>query len=408
MIRVESIAFNYDPAGGASDALNIRKNAAAWVNVPEWQRGVSVNPEDSPAAYAIAPTTGHTLHVQATLSCDDPAVQVAWVRAVDNVIFPPPPVGCWGIIVGLFRLLLQLLHGNVIGEVAARQVSFTNGQSGPQIFDLINVKLPHARVGVHTTEWRWQYRDAAGIWNDLPQVTKHRIYVLLDTPTAPWQQTPYNPANLQLPWTDVLDFACNWATGAADTDAAAGAITRNVYDLGPALVTYDCPGGGGSHYSAGGFDCTAFIDRLKGGFGMGMYVNCSDCATFTSTFANVLGCDLWQSRMGSGFFLLNDILAIGSATWEPPCQGIDGWAGGFGYHEVAWKGACQVDDNIFDACLQVDGDADPTTAPHTALLPVNMRFGNTGDGDYRDKLCTLVGRPHCDPLPFTRTRRAVS
>ena len=93
-----------------------------------------------------------------------------------------------------------------------------------------------------------------------------------------------------------------------------------------------------------------------------MYVNCSDCATFTSTFSNVLGCDLWQSRMGPpvGQFALNDMLAIGSNVWQTACQGIDGWSGSFSYHEVAWKGACLADDHIFDACLQVDGDADPT------------------------------------------------
>jgi hypothetical protein len=407
MIQVDSIAFNYDPASATNDALNIRKNASAWVNVPEWQRGISVNPEDSPAAYAIAPTTGNTLHVQVSLSCTDPDLQSAEIRALDNVVYPPSQGGCLGVILDIIRALVQLLVGNVLGEVKARQVSFANGSTGPQLFDLINTKLANALVGVHTTEWRWQYRLGGGAWTDLPQVTKHRIYVVLDMPTAPWQQTPYNAGNKQLPWTDVLDFACNWAAGAKDKDAAAAGITRQVNALGPATVTYDCPGGGSSHYSWPFFDCTAFIDRLRGGTGQGIYVNCSDCATFTSSFSNVLGCDLWQSQMGTAFFQLNDILAIGSNTWQPPCQGIDGWHGGFGYHEVAWKGACDVNDNVFDACLKVDGDADPTTPPHTPLLPLNMRFGNPGDGDYRDKLCTPAGRPNCNPTPGTRTRRTV-
>jgi hypothetical protein len=408
MLGVDSIAFNYDSSSAASDALNIRKNASTWVNVPEWQRGISVNPEDSPAAYAIAPTTGNTLHVQVSLSCTDPNVSSASVRAVDNVVFPPSPGGCLGIITDIIRAIVQLVFGNVLGEVKARQVSFVNGQTGPQLFDLVNTKLSTARVGTHTTEWRWQYRLGKGAWTDLPQVTKHRIYVVIDIPTAPWQQTPYQPNNLQLPWTDVLDFACSWAAGANDKDIAAGQVTQAVNSLGPATFTYDCPGGGGSHYSAGQFDCTAFVDRLKGGVGQGLYVNCSDCATFTSTFSNVLGCDLWQSRMGTAYFLLNDILAIGSSTWQPPCQGIDNWHGGFGYHEVAWKGACDVGDYLFDACLMVDGDADPTVPPHTPVLPINMRFGNTGDGDYRDRLCTPAGRPNCNPVPGTRTRRALS
>ena len=67
------------------------------------------------------------------------------------------------------------------------------------------------------------------------------------------------------------------------------------------------------------FDATHFLERLKGGLGNGIYVNCTDCATITSTFANALGADLWQSRMEppagslSFGFDLNPMLGIGSA-----------------------------------------------------------------------------------------------
>jgi len=40
-------------------------------------------------------------------------------------------------------------------------------------------------------------------------------------------------------------------------------------------------------------------------------------------------------------------------------------------------------------------------------LPVNMRFGQTGEGDYRDRLATPEGRPHCNPHPGKKTRRAI-
>jgi hypothetical protein len=304
--------------------------------------------------------------------------------------------------------LLRALFGNVLGEVAAQTVSFTAGQAGPIAFTLTQTRLDGASVGSRTTEWRWQYRRSANDpWTDM-EITRHRIYTLLDLPTAPWQQAPYQASNLQLPWTDVLDYACQWAAGARDAVAAGGGITRGVNSLGPSIITYDCPGGGSSWYSAGGFDCTAFIERLKGGVGLGYYVNCSDCATFVSTFANAVGCDLWQSRMGSGFFHLNPILGIGSSVWQPACQGIDGWSGGFGYHEVAWTGGCDANDNVYDACLQVDGDADPTTAPQTPLLPVNLRFGNPGDLQYRDRLTVPADRNNCSPLTWSRTRRPVS
>jgi hypothetical protein len=178
-------------------------------------------------------------------------------------------------------------------------------------------------------------------------------------------------------------------------------VTSAVYHLGPSVVTYDCPGGGSTHYASGSFDCTAFLDRLSGGVGRGLYVNCTDCATIVSTFANALGCNLSQSQMGYGFNL-NELLAIGSSVWETAC----GWIG-FNYHEVAWTGGGTSADRVFDACLQVDGDADPTTPPHTPLLPVNMVFGTPGSGDYRDRLATPGSRPACEPQPTTLIRRTV-
>ena len=419
-LQLLAIKFNHDPGSASNDALNIRKNASAWVNVPEWQQGISVNPEDSPAAYAIAPTRGQAITIQASFSAA-PHLSAVEIRAVDNLVYPPGPGGCLGAIIALLRAIIRALFGNVLGEAQARSVPFANGLSGFVSFNLIYVTLSQSAVGAHTTEWRWQYRlHHNSQWKDL-QVTRHRIYVVLDVPTAPWQQSPYNSGNTQLPWTQVLDHSCSWALGATTADGAAAQITRGINNLGPAVITYDCPGGGSSNYSwsnynwgtdtfiSGDFNCTAFLDRLAGGNGNGWYVNCSDCATFVSSFANVLGCDLWQSRMGIGFFHLNDILGIGSNIWQPPCQGIDGWSGGFGYHEVAWEGGCTADDDVFDACLQVDGDSDPTDhTSHTPLLPTDLRFGNPGDMEYRDRLTVPADRLNCSPRPTTRGRRTVS
>jgi hypothetical protein len=101
-------------------------------------------------------------------------------------------------------------------------------------------------------------------------------------------------------------------------------------------------------------------------------------------------------------FGLNAMLGIGSAVWQPCC----GWSS-FNYHEVAWKGACTAADEVFDACLEVDGDADPTAAPHTPLLPVNLRFGAVGAGLYRDRLATPPTRSDCEPNPGSRQRRSI-
>jgi hypothetical protein len=146
------------------------------------------------------------------------------------------------------------------------------------------------------------------------------------------------------------------------------------------------------------------IDRLKGGMGLGGKVNCTDSADTVVTLANLVGCDLWSSQMSSaGGFALNEVMAIGYNNWEIP------FGFGFNYHEVPWKGACTVSDNIFDGCLKVDGDADPTTAPHIPLQPTNMLFGDCSAMNYRLRLCPpgSIGCGACLPVPSSRTRRPV-
>jgi hypothetical protein len=101
-------------------------------------------------------------------------------------------------------------------------------------------------------------------------------------------------------------------------------------------------------------------------------------------------------------FALNPTIAIGSNRWRTACD----W-GAFNYHEVAWKGACTQDDEVFDACVLVDGDADPTRAPHHPLLPTALRFGRAGEAGYRDRLASPSGRTQCRPQPATRQRRLI-
>jgi len=397
-VYLDAIKFNHDPATAHSDAMNLRKNGSEFITVPEWRAGISINPEDSRAAYAKKEVAGNTLTIQARFGWLGKGSGSAKIRALDPTIDPPGPRGCLGFILWILRFLIRALFGNVLGEVKAGTVSFSGpGLGNFETFELINTSIDKAGVGMRTTTWRWQYKVGGGSWTDFA-TSRHRIYILLEMPHAPWQQTPYASSNTQLLWTDVLDRACNWAIFATDREGAAAAITREVYALGNSVVTYDCPGGGATHYAHPNFDCTGFLDRISGGGGNGQYVNCTDCATFVSTFANAVGCDLWQSRMGWSFDL-NPILAIGSGTWQTACS----W-GGFYYHEVPWKDQCTAADAVYDACLQLDGDADPTSPPHVALLPTNIVFGTAGSGGYRDRLSP---GGDCDPQPTTRRRRSV-
>src|SRR5262249_2625381 len=143
-----------------------------------------------------------------------------------------------------------------------------------------------AGVGIYDIAWDWYYRCAGDAQWHYFATTQHRIYVTLALPTLPWRETP-GIADGELPWTEALDYACSWAVSVHHVGEAAEAVTRAVYALGLGTVTYDCHGGGATHYANPKFNLTAFLDRLRGGPGNGVYVNCSDCATILSTFANL-------------------------------------------------------------------------------------------------------------------------
>ena len=404
-VELQAIKFNHDPGSAAGDALNIRRNATRFVDIPEWRRGVSERPEDSVAAYAVDEIRNNPVTVQVRLARTDSLPPSVEVRALQP---PLPWAWLWAAYtsgnVALWHFVLET-HVNVLGEVRTREVTFgSDGSTGFETFELQNHRLPSCGVGLHRVEWHWQYRTGpAAPWIDFERTT-HQIYTVLEAPTEPWLQQPYDNRNLELPWTEVLDHACRWARRARTQAAAAALVTHNVYDLGRRnVLEYGCPLLAPTVYAFPYFRCTEFLKRLKGDVGLGEFCNCTDCATIVSTFSNALGCDLSQSRMQTfgAAFPVNPIRAIGLANWDTPCG-----LGFFGYHEVAWTGACTENDAVFDACLEVDSTA-PPHLPFTPLLPANVRFGGSGEGLYRDLLAAPWGRHLCDPQPLTRQRRRV-
>lgn len=400
-VALIAIAFNHAADGATPDALNIRRNATLPVPLPEWQRGASFSAADSLAAYAIEQLQARPITIWARFASLLPQVRAAQIRAVQ------PPLPWLNPGTAPFQPWQGWLQAriNVLGEVAPQTVSFgAGGDSGWVPFTLQHTRLATCGVGVHQVRWHWQYRLALlDPWRDFT-VSEHTIYTVLRTPRAPWLQQPMNAANTQLPWTEALDIACRWANGARDADEAAAAITRTVFALGAGLLSYDCAIGAAA-YAFEVFLLTEFIERLRGGLGRGPYVNCSDCAAAVATFANVLGADLWESRMGGpftgllGYFPVNPVRTIGSASWGLPC----GWWPGWTFHEVAWSGDCNAADSVFDGCLQLDA-----LPPHrVALTPAHLRFGHAGEWTYRDLLVAPEGRALCEPVPLARQRRPV-
>jgi hypothetical protein len=401
-IALLAIAFNDGGSGAGPQALNIRRNAALPVAVPQWQRGLTFTAADSLAAYALEDVLGRPVTILVRLGSLLPQVTSAQVRAVQP---PLPPMS--NPLAPSLPWLQGLMQAqiNVLGDVAPQTVVFPpGGDSGFVAFTLSNTRLATCGVGVHYVRWHWQYRlGPFDPWRNFA-VTEHTIYTVLRTPRPPWTQQPASAVNTQLPWTDALDYACRWAQGARTPHEAAQAITRAVFSLGNGVLAYDCAIGAAA-YAFEVFLLSELIERLRGGLGRGPYVNCSDCAAIVATFANALGADLWQSRMGGpftgamGYFPVNPVRTIGAPSWSLPC----GWWPGWTFHEVAWSGNCTADDTVFDACLQLDAYP-PYRVP---LTPSDLRFGRAGEWAYRDMIATPQGRALCEPVPSSRQRRPV-
>lgn len=402
-VLLEAIKFNYDPEAAGTDALNVRKNETTPVAVPEWRRGRNVGPEDSTAVYALEETRGNTLTIQAKFKCTDHGMTYFEVRAIDARTHPRQSSSSTPLtfLTWLTRPIWRGVAGSVLGGVKEQYVFPERGETEYVTFELQDVRIWEVGVGVHDISWRWQFRrDSAGPWVDFAE-SAHRIYTVLRQPRPPWQDGLADPTSTQLPWTEVLDYACRWAAGAHNPDDAAALVTHRVFELGPDIVHYDNVNNANLSFTTEReFDCTSFLKRLRGEDYLHDKVNCTDCATIVSTFANCVGCDLSQSS----------IVPQGDLSEFPLGQhrriGLPGFfAGHFYYHEVAWEGEGLEDDEVFDACLQVDGDDAPGS--FTPLQPTNLRFGRLGEPAYRFRLARAGMEGSCGPFPDSKRRRRV-
>lgn len=377
-IALQSVAFRHDGAAGgaaASAAIALRVNALEPVVVPEWVAGRLFN---HPAAYAIDASALTQLSIAATFTGTPGAVcEVAALPAGSDSLLGPTGQG-------LVRIA-------------------DDGRGGPVRLALPWARVARCGVGAHEQRWVWVQRTpGSSSWSVCGEST-HRVYTVLSTPTLPWVQQPLHPGNTQLPWAEVLEWACTWAAGSYDLRGAASAITLALFTRTAGALQYNCLFGGPTNYADPAFDCTSLLERLAGGPGRGPNVNCSDCATIVSTFANALGCSLWQSRMFNPLlpFAVNPVRLIGQPWFGASCGN-----GYFNYHEVAWEAWCSEADCVHDASLAVQAPAWPQP-PLLALVPTNLRFGWANSGQYRDLLVAPGSRLVCQPQPSTRMRRLV-
>lgn len=333
-----------------------------------------------------------------------------------------------------------------------------------------NAQFPKLGVGIYDINWRWEFREldeektkeeGKDVWKEdwhtirvsdrkLPRViaskfemTKHRVYALLDLPKTPW--TPYqlpdisNGFPIQLPvWSSILDIACVWAEGATTKEEAARMITNRlfadgkfVYNTNSSYMRKANPNKlenllrWKSEGEVKAFFLSKVLERIQGGYGFGEKANCLDCALMVASMANALGCDLKVGKFQNqpdidatdsdhyldNRFEINPIKAIGKEDAKETMAGLKVEDGHFfTYHTVAWMSPGQANSSpedferpenlIFDACVQflVDGNADEESYAPAAGLPMAE-----GEESYVNRLAknSEMGRPRCKPQPIT-------
>lgn len=215
-----------------------------------------------------------------------------------------------------------------------------------------------ARVD-HALAWRFEAKTDSG-WVEIPGADASatlRFYGVLGN-----AQGTAAPA---LPWVAVVDDATRAIAGAAsDAAGARAALVKHVYeDLG---LSYDRVNGA-SHYTDfdASFGNATFVLAKFLARENGAVINCSDCASILSTYANMIGAPLSYAIIEKNFSL-HPILGIGAKEFGSP---FDSGRFAFSYHAVTSSDSATT---IHDATLAVDGDADPSQAPYTEKLATGM------------------------------------
>jgi len=219
-------------------------------------------------------------------------------------------------------------------------------------------------------DWTFEARiDGADEWSPVPGRvrTAHRLYSLVAAPIFDYSSGTHRP------WVDVVDQVAAWHDGTnADPDLVGGAIVAGVFnDLG---LQYDRRRGASAYtrYTASGYGDAVFdLSRFQE-LASGNTINCTDAASIVSSYANMVGIDFRYHiirHQSAGGFLLNYLQGIGSEdfSFSPFISGRNS----FSYHAIV-GGPLSRAYTVFDATAAVDGDDDPSSAPHTQLLVQGM------------------------------------
>jgi hypothetical protein len=311
------IEFNYE-AGYTNDALLIKVDDDTDITTPEWKYSPSRNEK-------IAYIKGQT----------DRKIKVKFDSNRDSM-----------------HLLINVTvkTGTGIGVICNQ---FIQDYEKKEFVTLtLDGNIP-STVGKNTFTWEWEiyaiskesnYCSSYGSTN---VESTHTYYVLYGNPQAP----------MAVPWTDVLDYSCDWASGESTAANITQEVTEGIFLIGDTDgdIDYDYPYGYRQYSSSTGyrtFDLTSFLSDIDSE--SDVTVNCSDVANLFNIFVASLGLSGQSKRLikdnSPYYFYTNSINPIGTPGWEN-----FSW----GYHHVGW-----YNNLVDDPCIKVNFN--------NPLLPYNM------------------------------------
>lgn len=262
----------------------------------------------------------------------------------------------------------------------------------------------------------WKYKlDNSEDWIDIEQ-TGHVIYTIPHEPLkAVW--STQNISSKYTPWIEALNYICTHFGSSSGFLSDIDICHETASYINSGNFTYT----GGASYSSFNlnvipkktiFKAVKFISDLQTSSSTApLSVNCNDCASINAFFLSLLGIhtdilylsDIYPFNNG---FMCNQILSIGSTTWDIPFSSTTS-AGIFRYHAVCSSTTTGALYPITDSCLKVDGGADPwiPDVPSASIkdptLPLSMNFADpTTDpahnipappytnNFYRERLCS--------------------
>jgi hypothetical protein len=301
------ISFNYDEGGSSNDAVTIKKNASTSISIPEYIK----DSRNESCAY-IKSQSNHKIKVK--FSSNNSNIN--------------------------YLVKATVISGTGIGNVCEMFVAPCDLNKTLTI-DLDGF-IP-ASVGKRTFTWKW---EATALPINSPYCpitctsinTTHTYYTLLSTPQAP----------MSVPWTDVLEYSCIWASGLSDNINIIGTLTTCLYSQS-GLVYDEFQ----THYEFVGWPPIKFEFNLTDFLIEWNKADCQDCSMFLSILSSSIGASLYQTRRIDGGFYTKRIIPIGNEN-----ETTKSW----NFHQIGWL------NNVYDPALKL-----VNTFP---VIPININISN--------------------------------